>query len=71
MPVPATDSGRCFQEVGLTDRLLDPSEARLLLRYGVGLTDVVKVRLVVTPRLPSAAMVRSSSGASSVRGTYT
>ena len=29
-------------ETGLTDRVLDPSEYRSLLDYGIGLTDVVK-----------------------------
>jgi TDG/mug DNA glycosylase family protein len=31
-----------LRDVGLTDRLLDPSEYRSLLGYGIGLTDVVK-----------------------------
>ena len=31
-----------LEETGLTPRLLEPSEFRTLLQYGIGLTDVVK-----------------------------
>ena len=33
---------RVLREVGLTDKQLKPAEYRQLLRYGIGLTDVVK-----------------------------
>ena len=38
-------------ETKLTPRLLDPSEFRLLLDYGIGLTDIVKDQAGVDPEI--------------------
>jgi len=39
---PSNRLWRTLHEVGLTPRQLDPAEARQLLHYGIGLTDLVK-----------------------------
>lgn len=46
---------RTLAEVGLTPRQLDPAEFRLLPRYGIGLTDVVKQHAGVDVDLPAGA----------------
>jgi TDG/mug DNA glycosylase family protein len=44
-----------LREVGLTDRVLRPEEYRDLLRYGIGLTDVVKTAFGADAEIPQSA----------------
>ncbi len=52
---PGNKFWRILAEIGLTPRQLDPSEFRLLLDYGIGLTDMVKTTSGSDANLPRDA----------------
>ena len=51
---------RALHEVGLTPRLLDPSEFALLPQFGVGLTDIAKTVSGMDKELPPEALNRAA-----------
>ena len=58
---------RTLYAVGLTPRLLDPTEYAALPRFGVGLTDIAKTTSGMDKQLPAGALGRAACEAMAER----